>query len=134
MKGWRGVLGVAALVLGLGMVRPAHAGFAEDAGWGSLTVLANVVYMPVKVVYSALGGVTGGLAYALTGGDMDTAKNVWVTAMGGTYVLTPNMLRGEDAVAFSGTPGEDAQGTDSETADGTDGSENQLYEQRLSGG
>jgi len=91
-----------AIVAGLGSATPAHAGYLEDAGWGALTVFTNVIYMPAKLVYATLGGITGGLAFALTGGDTQTAETVWVTTMGGTYVVTPNMLRGEDAIAFSG--------------------------------
>jgi hypothetical protein len=104
MKGWRGFVGAMAFVVGLGGATPAHAGYLEEAGWGALTVFTNVIYMPAKLVYATLGGITGGLAFALTGGDTQTAETVWVTSMGGTYVVTPSMLRGEDAIAFSGTP------------------------------
>jgi hypothetical protein len=93
-----------AFVVGLGGATPAHAGFLDDAGWGTLTVLSNALYMPAKLVYATLGGITGGLAYALTLGDSQTAETVWVTSMGGNYVITPGMLRGEEAIAFSGTP------------------------------
>jgi len=103
-----------AIVAGLGGATPAHAGFLEEAGWGALTVFTNVIYMPAKLVYATLGGITGGLAFALTGGDTQTAETVWVTTMGGTYVVTPNMLRGEDAIAFSGMPGTN---TTTETAE-----------------
>jgi hypothetical protein len=65
--------------------------------------------MPAKLVYATLGAVTGGFAFALTGGDMQTAETVWVTSMGGTYVITPRMLQGEDPVAFSGTPGDTSE-------------------------
>jgi hypothetical protein len=105
MKGWRRSIAASALVAGLVAVPPAHAGYLEDAGWGSLTVLSNVVYMPAKLVYATLGGITGGLALGLTAGDMQTAETIWVTSMGGNYVITPRMLQGEDPVAFSGTPG-----------------------------
>jgi hypothetical protein len=93
-----------AVVVGLGGATPAHAGFLDDAGWGTLTVFSNVLYMPAKLVYATLGGITGGLAFALTGGDTQTAETVWVTSMGGNYVVTPGMLRGEESIAFSGTP------------------------------
>jgi hypothetical protein len=95
-----------ALVLGgsLSAATPARADFLGDAGWGALTVLTNVVYMPAKLVYATLGGVTGGLAFGLTGGSFSTAETVWVTSMGGTYVITPRMLQGEDPIAFVGTP------------------------------
>jgi hypothetical protein len=104
MKGWRRFLAAAALVVATLASRPAHAGFLEDAGWGSLTVLTNVVYMPVKLGYAITGGVTGAVAYALTGGDMQTAQTVWTMSMAGTYVVTPPMLRGEEPIVFAGYP------------------------------
>lgn len=104
MKGWKGYIAAATLVAALGSAQPARAAFLEEAGWGSLTVLANVFYMPAKLVYATLGGITGGLALGLTGGDMDAADSIWVTSMGGNYVLTPQQLRGEDPIAIAGTP------------------------------
>ena len=65
MRGWRGIVAATALAVSLGSAQPARAGFLEDAGWGSLTVLSNIVYMPVKLVYATLGGLTGGLALGL---------------------------------------------------------------------
>ena len=102
MKGWRMMVAAAAVAVSLSAPRPARADYAEDAGWGVLTVLANVVYMPVKTVYATLGGITGGLAYACTVGDFETASNIWQASLGGTYVLTPSMVRGEDPIAFAG--------------------------------
>src|SRR5439155_6170962 len=104
MKGWRGSLGALAVLTALATARPAQAGYLEDAGWGSLTVLSNAVYMPAKIVYATLGGLTGGLAFALTAGDLQTAETVWVTTMGGTYVITTRMLQGEEPIAFAGVP------------------------------
>lgn len=74
----------------------------SDAGWGVLTVLTNIVYIPAKVVYAGVGTVVGGLAYVLTIGDSDTAQKIWEPSLGGTYVVTPSMLRGEDRVSFNG--------------------------------
>jgi hypothetical protein len=76
---------------------------AKEAGIGFGTAVLNLLYIPVKITYAALGGVTGGLAYALTGGSLDTARQVWEPSMGGTYVLTPEMLRGQETVRFSGS-------------------------------
>ncbi|TMA44873.1 MAG: hypothetical protein E6J81_13815 [Deltaproteobacteria bacterium] len=104
MKGWRNAVVAVVFVAGFAAARPAQAGYLEDAGWGSLTVLSNVVYMPAKIVYATLGGLTGGLAFALTAGDLQTAETVWVATMAGTYVITPRMLQGEDPIAFAGTP------------------------------
>jgi len=102
MKGWRGVAAVAVLAVGLGTAQPARAGSGEDMGWGLLSVLSNVGYMPAKVVYALFGGLTGGMAYVLTGGDSQTSQTIWVASLGGTYVLTPAMLRGEEPIAFAG--------------------------------
>ena len=112
MRGWRGVVAATALAVSLGSAQPARAGFLEDAGWGTLTVLSNVVYMPAKLIYASLGGLTGGLALGLTGGDLDVAEAIWVTSLGGTYVLTPPMLRGEETISIAGTPGITAEPTD----------------------
>jgi hypothetical protein len=111
MKRGRFLAGALALTLGLIVARPARAAYGDDAGWGALAVLGNVVYMPVKITYAALGGLTGGLAFAFTGGDLETAERIWVASLGGTYVLTPPMLRGEAPIAFAGMPddGQDRQ-------------------------
>ena len=45
---------------------------------------------------------------------MQTAETVWVTSMGGTYVITPPMLRGEEPIAFAGTPSHDTAADASE--------------------
>ena len=104
MKGWKGAAAIAAFSASLIAAPPAQAGFLEDAGWGTLTVLTNVVYMPAKIIYATAGGLTGALALGLTAGDMKTAETVWVTTMAGTYVVTPGMLQGQDPIAFTGTP------------------------------
>src|SRR5690242_15595988 len=99
MKRWRMVMAAAALAATLGMPGLARAEeYPESAGWGVLAVFANVVYMPVKTVYAVVGGLTGGFAYVCTGGSYDTAKSVWAMSMGGTYVLTPGMIRGDDPI------------------------------------
>ena len=125
MKRWRNVVAAVVLVAGFVVARPAQAGYLEDAGWGGLTVLTNVLYMPSKLVYATVGGLTGGLAYGLTLGDLNTAETIWVTSMGGTYVITPRMLQGEDEIAFSGTPSGNA------TANSDQGGGGELREQSL---
>lgn len=75
----------------------------SDAGLGLATVVANIFYIPVKVAYAAVGGITGGLAYAVTAGNKDVAERVWVSSVGGDYVLTGDMVAGEQKIHFSGT-------------------------------
>lgn len=77
--------------------------YASDFGVGVGAVFTNIVYMPVKFVYATLGGITGSFAYVLTGFRFDLAKSIWVPSLGGTYVVTPSMLKGEDPIYFSGT-------------------------------
>src|SRR5262249_40900466 len=78
-----------------------QADFLEDAGMGTATVLANVIYMPTKLVYATLGGITGGLAYLLTGANYEVAERVWTPSLGGNYVLVPEQLRGNQPIYFS---------------------------------
>ena len=79
-------------------------GYWKQAGLGFGSMITNLVYMPVKITYATLGTITGGLTYALTGGSYETAQSVWVASLGGTYVITPDMLTGERSVEFTGTP------------------------------
>ncbi len=79
-----------------------HGSYWSDAGYGTLATLGNILYMPAKVVYAGVGLLTGSLAYVLTAGDGDIAQSVWSPSLGGTYVITPEMLRGEQEIFFSG--------------------------------
>jgi ABC-type enterochelin transport system permease subunit len=74
----------------------------SDAGYGTLAVFANILYMPAKMVYATVGTLTGGLAYLLTVGDTDTANKVLSPSLGGSYVITPAMLEGNEPLLFSG--------------------------------
>ena len=80
----------------------------KGAGIGAATLVANVGYIPAKMVYAILGGITGGAGYALTGGNQNAANSIWRSSLGGDYVLTPEMLTGQQPVHFSGPAGPDA--------------------------
>ena len=75
----------------------------SDAGVGLATAVANVFYIPAKLGYAVLGGVTGGLGYALTGGNKQVAERVWVSSFGGDYIVTRDQLRGNEELHFSGS-------------------------------
>ncbi len=66
----------------------------KEAGLGVASVLGSVIYSPIKVHYAALGAVTGGVAWVVTGGNAELAREIWEPALGGDYVITPQMLRG----------------------------------------
>jgi hypothetical protein len=107
------MVGAAALAASLGTPRVAQAeDYPNEAGWGVLSVIANVGYMPAKTIYAAMGGLTGGLAYVCTGGSYETANHIWEMSLGGTYALTPSMLRGEEPIAFAGATSDAAIGSD----------------------
>ena len=70
---------------------------------GVLSLGSNVFYVPVKLGYAVLGGVTGSFAYVLTGADSQVAERIWIPSMGGDYVLTADHLRGQETIHFSTT-------------------------------
>src|ERR1700688_2074438 len=71
-------------------------------GWGALSLLANIPYIPAKLLYATTGSLVGAGAWALTAGNTQVANTVWRSALGGDYVLTPGMLAGKDPISFSG--------------------------------
>jgi hypothetical protein len=72
------------------------------AGYGAAALFGNVLYIPAKLVYAILGGFVGGATWLLTAGNTQTADTVWRSALGGDYVLTPQMVAGEQPINFSG--------------------------------
>jgi len=74
----------------------------KGVGIGAGTVAGNVLYVPAKLVYGILGGITGGASYLLTGGNTQTANTIWRSSLGGDYVLTPDMVSGQKPIHFSG--------------------------------
>lgn len=51
----------------------------------------------------------GAFTYGLTGGDLETAQGVWEPSFYGTYVITPDHLKGNEAVRFYGTSSYDEE-------------------------
>ena len=71
-------------------------------GYGVGALLVNLLYVPAKMVYAILGGLVGGGTYLITAGNKQAADTVWRSAWGGDYVVTPQMLAGEQPLNFSG--------------------------------
>ena len=81
------------------------------AGYGAGALVCNLLYIPAKLVYAILGGIVGGGTYLVTAGNQQAANTVWRSALGGDYVVTPQMLAGQQPINFSGptdTPPENA--------------------------
>lgn len=102
MRKWSVML-VLVSVLMVAAPRAEAGDYAKDAGIGTACVFINILYMPAKLVYATLGGLTGGLAYLLTGLNYEVADHVWAPSIGGNYVVTPAHLRNEQTLYFSGT-------------------------------
>jgi hypothetical protein len=84
--------------------RAAHEepGPAAQLGWGLAAIGTNLFYFPAKIVYAFGGGLVGLLAWGVTAGDNDVALGILQPAFGGSWVVTPEMLRGEQPLLFIG--------------------------------
>lgn len=90
-------------------------GTASGAGMQAASAVATILYFPLKAAFAIGGGIVGGLAYAFSGGSEQTAKNIWIPSMYGTYVITPEHLSGDRPVRFLGVAA-DTEGTPAEPA------------------
>ena len=98
---------VFALVVGIGTPVLSFAAEEEnspsnEAALGVGSFFLSLVYSPVKMAYAILGGIVGGLTYGVTGGDLEIAQVVWESSMYGTYIITPDHLKGNEPVRFVG--------------------------------
>ena len=81
-------------------------GTASGSGMGAASAAATVLYFPFKAAFAIGGGLVGGLAYVFSGFSEQTAKNIWIPSMYGTYVITPEHLSGDRPVRFLGVAAE----------------------------
>ena len=72
----------------------------KGVGVGAGTAVGNVLYVPAKLAYGILGSVAGGVGWAVTGGNTQVANTIWRSSLGGDYVLTPNMVAGQEPDSF----------------------------------
>ena len=81
---------------------PAHAAesAAQEAAYGAGSVFTTLLYAPFKTSFCILGGVTSALT--LPFGGTDTAGKVATAACGGTWLITPDTLKGKEPVRFVG--------------------------------
>ncbi len=98
------VFGLAALFATLGpgnaMAQERHA--AAHFGLGVATAACNLLYGPAKVIYAVGGSITGGLAWAITGGRRDVARAIMQPALRGDYSLVMENLTMEEPFSFVG--------------------------------
>ncbi len=63
---------------------------------GMNSCLLSLVYSPLKVGVAVVGGVVGGVAYPLSGFNSGVSKKIWDSSMGGTYLITEDILTGKE--------------------------------------
>lgn len=76
--------------------------YGQQAGWGFAAVGTNLLYVPAKVTYVVIACITGGLVYGLTLGNTRAVDAIFSPALGGTYVISPAMMRGDEPIFFFG--------------------------------
>jgi hypothetical protein len=90
----------------------ASTGTPSGVGMQAASAVATILYFPFKAAFAIGGGVVGGLAYAFSGGSEQTAKNIWIPSIYGTYIITPDHLKGDKPVRFLGVPAEPVRDAD----------------------
>jgi hypothetical protein len=73
--------------------------------FGTALVGTNLLYVPAKLTYAALGTVIGGVVLVLAH-DREVAAEVWWPSLGGDYFITAEQLRGEQPIHFMGSSSE----------------------------
>jgi hypothetical protein len=89
------------------------------AGYGVGALFCNVLYIPAKLVYALLGGIVGSGTYLVTAGNSQAANTVWRSSLGGDYVVTPQMLAGQEPINFSGPTETPPEGPSTSSSSGT---------------
>jgi len=79
----------------------AGSGVWSGIGLGAALVGCNLLYVPAKLGYAAVGALIGGVTLVLAH-DTAVANDVWRPALGGDYFVTAAHLRGEDSIHFMG--------------------------------
>ncbi len=79
---------------------------SEDSSFGLhiASGALSILYTPIKLVYAGLGGLMGGMAYMVTGGNEQVTQSIWDASVQGTYWLTPQHLQGHVPIHFKGEP------------------------------
>lgn len=100
------LVGVLAVTLmgapSIGFAGGKAASVSRESGLGAAAAISSLVYGPVKVLYALGGLVIGSFAWVFTAGDSEVAEMVFTRSLRGTYVITPEILLGEERLEFIG--------------------------------
>jgi hypothetical protein len=81
---------------------------AKAAGLQAACWALSMPYGATKIAYAVGGGVVGTLAWAVTGGNSELAKSIWISSMTGDYIIQPQHLTGEKRLFFVGGSSEES--------------------------
>jgi len=102
---------IVALSLGLILIGPNAPSWAAPAveestpaqvAYGTGSVLGTLVYSPFKASFCILGAIASGFTFPF--GGAETAGKVAGTSCRGTWVISPDILKGHERVEFVGNP------------------------------
>ena len=79
----------------------------QGAGLQASSWILTIPYGAVKAAYAIGGGIVGGFAWALSGGNMEVGKSVWIPSMTGDYIVQPQHLTREKTLHFVGRPSDE---------------------------
>ena len=71
----------------------------EQAGYGAGSVLGTLVYAPLKATFCVLGGIGAGFTAIASRAK---ASQVFGASCGGTWIITPDVVKGKESVNFVG--------------------------------
>jgi len=76
---------------------------AGKAGLITGSVVSSAVYIPFKLAYAVLGGVTSGLVYTVTmAKEAEAANRIATRAFTGDWYIHPNILTSHEELNFNG--------------------------------
>jgi hypothetical protein len=85
---------------------PSNLSSPEAARLQAASWALTIPYGAAKVAYATGGGIVGGIAWVMTGGNMEVAKSIWIPSMTGHYIVQPQNLTGEKHLYFVGRSSE----------------------------
>ena len=72
----------------------------QEVAYGAGSAFGTLLYAPFKTVFCVVGAVTSALAFPF--GGSSTTEKVATAACGGTWAITPDVLKGREQIRFIG--------------------------------
>ena len=78
-----------------------HESRTEQAAYGAGSAVGTLLYTPLKAGFCVLGGIASVFAFVFAGGP-EATRVVASASCKGTWVLTPDALKGNEPINFVG--------------------------------